>query len=94
MKKTVLFALILSTIVACGDDKAKSEATADSNIPASCQEYISMVEKLVAKSPDAAKTFQQALDASKERWKTLSKEQIEATNATCEQMIEQIKPLL
>ncbi len=98
MKKLITLTLLLSTLVACGDDKAKTDVkadtTAETKLPASCQEYTEAVEKLIAKSPDTAKMFEEALAKSKEQWKTLTDEQAKAADATCKQALTQIKPLL
>ncbi len=96
MKKIIGFTMMALALVACGDKKSEEapKAVTESKMPADCQDYVAAVEKLVAKSPDVAKQFQQSLESSKSQWENLSSEQAEAANKTCKQMLEQIKPML
>lgn len=97
MKNVIGFTMMAVALMACGEKEEKAvaqEAKAESTIPADCQSYIDAVEKLVAKAPEAAKQFQQALESSKAQWATLTGEQADAANKACQQMLEQIKPML
>lgn len=100
MKKILSVSLAcasLFAVSACSNNAKQEEAaveTATSNMPAECQTYMEAIDKLVAKSPDAAKQFQEALEASKSQWENLSDEQAEEANKACKQMMDQIAPML
>lgn len=97
MKKLLCLSMLSLAMAACSNNATTEETKveeAKSAMPEACQAYISAVEKLVEKSPDAGKQFEESIAASKAQWENLSDAQVEEVNNACKQMMEQIEPML
>ncbi len=98
MKKLLGLSILALAMAACSNNAKTEEAEkveeVKASMPAECQAYISAVEKLVEKSPEAGKQFEETIAASKAQWENLSDAQAEEANKACKQMMEQIQPML
>lgn len=97
MKKLLGLSILTLALAACSNSAPTQEEKAEeakAAMPTECEAYIDAVEKLMEKTPEAGKQFEEALASSKEQWANLSDAQVEEANAACKQMVEQIKPML
>jgi len=74
MKKTLFLAAACACLIACQKEGGDAAATAGSNLPQSCQDYLNKAKACFAKASGnaAAAAFQRTLDQTKAQWETLS----------------------
>lgn len=97
--------IALSSIVllsACNKAPTDAKAGADTSnsatataaasaLPAECQKYMDSVKAMVEKHPQAAKSFEDSLAASKKAWENLTDEQAKQVGEGCATMNTQLE---
>ena len=90
MKMLLVVAISALVLTACNS----KTSSADSAIPAECQEYMKSLQTMIDKTPAMSEQFKKSLEDSKAQWAKMDKSQAEATAATCKQANESMKALM